>query len=124
MRNTHLNNATEGAKEGDFTKIVVNIIERDREYQVGFMGQWVISPDEDMRAEDDECNDAGSAWAIARTKGGKIGAYHFHCNGAWSSLKFYDSLEEAVNGDEPVPQSVAAIASNRMGGDFVKMLDV
>lgn len=61
---------------------------------MGFQGQWAISPDENMRAEDDQCNDAGSVWAIAHTKGGKIGAYHFHCNGAWSSLKFYDSRRE------------------------------
>lgn len=107
-----------------FEKIVVNIVESDREYAKGFYGQWIIGPDEDMRVQDDYTNDAGSVWAIASTKGGKIAAYHFHCNGAWSSLKIYDSLEDAVNGDEPVPQSVAAVVSRRMGGDFVEMLDV
>jgi hypothetical protein len=119
----------EELQNGPFEKIVVDIITRDRRYKKGFMGHWIIEPFEDLRVEDDGCNDAGSAWAVATTQGGKIAVYHFHCNGMWADLKIFDNFDDAtagdiMAGDIVLPKSVAADASERMGGDYVHMLEV
>jgi hypothetical protein len=114
--------------EVDAEKIVVDIITPDRDYKKGFMGRWLISPDENVRVADDPYKDAGSAWAVGVTSKGNIAVYHYHSSGTWADLEIFRDFEAAtsgdvVKGDMVLPQSVAAQAAQIMGSDFVYMLE-
>ena len=95
-----------------------------------FIGRWLISPEDDFRADDPDpviLWDDGACYAIAETQKGKLAVYTFHCNGRSApTLDVYGSLEElrSVPYGEGVPENVIVEASTRLGVPYEIELDI
>ncbi len=89
-----------------------------------FVGRWLVAPEDDMRATEDDVEnwDAGACWAIAQTRKGSFAVYSFHCNGMWKpSLEVCDSLDD-LQGE--VPESILAEAASELRVPYEIELDI
>jgi hypothetical protein len=90
---------------------------------VGFIGQWLVEPDEDETRTGEEGYDAGAYWGVALTQRGKIAVYTAHVNDGWpASLDVFDSLDDAESNG--VPQDILAKAAIELGEERVVWRDI
>ena len=90
-------------------------------YHVEFEGEWIINPDEEMRASEPE-SDLGICFAAAKTKGGRYALYTWHINDMHPpEFDYYEEIDEMV-GD--IPWSIIDALKIRTEDNYIVKLDI
>lgn len=99
-------------------------VKTGEEYNIteGFIGRWLVAPDDRETRTNEEGYDAGAYWGVALTQKGRIAVYTAHCNERFpGALADFDTLADA---EGEIPEDIYAMASSAIGQDYVIMRDI